>query len=200
MTLGVKMEIVVKERKTFETEIKIKLDLNGEKLEKSIINTGIGFLNHMLELFSYHSRIKLQIEARGDLEVDLHHTVEDIGIVLGEAIDEALGERKEISRYGEATIPMEEALSQVVIDLAKRPYFYYDVKFPVEKIGNFDTELIEEFLKALCMNGKFTLHVRNFYGKNAHHIAESIFKALAYAFRKAIEPTKENVLSTKGIL
>ncbi|PMP97277.1 MAG: imidazoleglycerol-phosphate dehydratase, partial [Thermodesulfobacterium geofontis] len=146
------MKIIEKERKTLETEIKIRLDLNGKNLEKSIINTGIGFLDHMLELFSYHSGIKFEIEAKGDLKVDLHHTVEDIGLTLGEAIDEALSDRKGISRYGESTIPMEEALSQAVIDLAKRPYFYYEVKFPVEKIGSFDTELIEEFLKSLAIN------------------------------------------------
>ncbi len=194
------MKLVEKQRKTLETEIFVKLDLRGEFLDKNVINTSIGFLNHMLELFVYHSGIKLQITAKGDLEVDLHHTVEDIGIILGEALNEALDERKRISRYGEATIPMEEALTQVVIDLAKRPYFYYDVNFPTSKIGNFDTELIEEFLKAFTINGKFTLHIRNFYGKNAHHIAESIFKALAYAFKRAIQPTEVKVLSTKGEL
>ncbi len=194
------MKAVKKERKTLETEIKIQLDPVGEFIEKSVINTEIGFLNHMLELFAYHSGIKIQIEARGDLEVDFHHTVEDIGIVLGEALDEALGERKGISRYGEATIPMEDALTQVVIDLARRPYFYYEVKFPTEKIGNFDTELIEEFLKALAINGKFTLHVRNFYGRNSHHIAESIFKALAYALKRALQPVTTDILSTKGVL
>jgi imidazoleglycerol-phosphate dehydratase len=194
------MKAVKKERKTLETEIKIQLDPVGEFIEKSVINTEIGFLNHMLELFAYHSGIKIQIEARGDLEVDFHHTVEDIGIVLGETLDEALGERKGISRYGEATIPMEDALTQVVIDLARRPYFYYEVKFPTEKIGNFDTELIEEFLKALAINGKFTLHVRNFYGRNSHHIAESIFKALAYALKRALQPVTTDILSTKGVL
>ena len=194
------MKAVKKERKTLETEIKIQLDPVGKFIEKSVINTEIGFLNHMLELFAYHSGIKIQIVARGDLEVDFHHTVEDIGIVLGEALDEALGERKGISRYGEATIPMEDALTQVVIDLARRPYFYYEVKFPTEKIGNFDTELIEEFLKALAINGKFTLHVRNFYGRNSHHIAESIFKALAYALKRALQPVTTDILSTKGVL
>jgi imidazoleglycerol-phosphate dehydratase len=194
------MDLVSKKRSTLETEINIKLDLSGKNLEKSIIDTGIGFLDHMLELFSFHSGIKLQIEAKGDLKVDLHHTVEDIGITLGEVLDEALSDRKGITRYGEATIPMEEALSQVVIDLAKRPYFYYEVNFPTEKIGNFDTELLEEFLRALAINGKFTLHIRNFYGKNAHHIAESIFKALAYALKKAIKPIEVDILSTKGTL
>jgi len=194
------MKLISKKRKTLETEVNIKLDLSGSNLEKSSINTEIGFLDHMLELFTYHSGIKLQVKAKGDLRVDFHHTVEDIGITLGEALDEALEDRKGISRYGEATIPMEEALSQAVIDLAKRPYFYYEVKFPTEKIGNFDTELIEEFLKAFCINGKFTLHIRNFYGKNAHHIAESIFKSLAYALKKAIQPINVDILSTKGKL
>jgi imidazoleglycerol-phosphate dehydratase len=194
------MGVIEKKRKTLETEIKIKLDLSGKEVEKSSINTEIGFLDHMLELFSYHSGIKLNIEAKGDLKVDLHHTVEDIGITLGEAFDEGLSDRKGIARYGEATIPMEEALTQVVIDLAKRPYFHYEVNFPAEKIGNFDTELIEEFLRAFCMNGKFTMHVRNFYGKNAHHIAESIFKAMAYAFKNALKPVDIDIVSTKGIL
>ncbi len=194
------MNFVEKRRKTLETEIILKLDLKGDNLKEINIDIGIGFLNHMLELFSYHSGIKLEIKARGDYDVDFHHTVEDVGITLGEALDQALEDRKGISRYGEATIPMEEALTQVVIDLAKRPYFYYDVKFPVEKIGNFDTELIEEFLKAFCINGRFTLHVRNFYGKNAHHIAESVFKALAYAFKRALKPINVDILSTKGTM
>ncbi|WP_022855367.1 imidazoleglycerol-phosphate dehydratase HisB [Thermodesulfobacterium thermophilum] len=194
------MKTVEKKRYTLETEVEIKLDLTGEWLEENVINTGIGFLDHMLELFAYHSGIKLQVEARGDLEVDYHHTVEDIGITLGEALDEALEDRRGMARYGEATIPMEEALTQVVIDLAKRPYFVFLVNFPTEKIGSFDVELIEEFLRALVVNGRFTLHVRNFYGKNSHHIAESIFKALAHAFRKALTPLSQEVFSTKGTL
>lgn len=194
------MDLVERKRITLETRIEIKLDLSGNFIEESIINTGIGFLDHMLELLSFHSGIGLNISAQGDLEVDFHHTVEDIGIVLGEALDTALKNRQGIARYGEAIIPMEEALSLVAIDLAKRPYFYYQVKFPTEKIGEFDTELIEEFLKALAMNGKFTLHVINFYGKNSHHIAESIFKALAYALKRALKKTEGEVLSTKGVL
>ncbi|AIH04265.1 MULTISPECIES: imidazoleglycerol-phosphate dehydratase HisB [Thermodesulfobacterium] len=194
------MKTVEKKRYTLETEVEIRLDLTGEWLEENVINTGIGFLDHMLELFAFHSGIKLQVEARGDLEVDYHHTVEDIGITLGEALDEALEDRRGMARYGEATIPMEEALTQVVIDLAKRPYFVFLVNFPTEKIGSFDVELIEEFLRALVVNGRFTLHVRNFYGKNSHHIAESIFKALAHAFRKALTPLSQEVFSTKGTL
>lgn len=194
------MGIVEKKRVTLETQVEVKLDLSGKFIKENVIKTGIGFLDHMLELFSYHSGIGLNISAQGDLEVDFHHTVEDIGITLGEALDMALKNRENIARYGEAIIPMEEALSLVVVDLAKRPYFQYQVKFPTEKIGNFDTELVEEFLKALSMSGKFTLHIINFYGKNSHHIAESIFKALAYAFKKALKKTEKEILSTKGIL
>jgi len=192
---------IEKIRKTKETEIRIKLDLWGKEFKEVNIRTQIGFFDHMLDLLAYHSGMGLEIIAKGDLEVDYHHTVEDIGIVLGEAIDEALEGRKNIARYGDAVIPMEEALTQAVIDLAKRPYLHFEAKFPSEKIGNFDTELIEEFFRALSMNGKFTLHIRNFYGKNSHHIAESIFKAFAYAFKKAISLTgEETVKSTKGIL
>lgn len=195
------MKFVEKKRYTLETQIEVKVDLTGELLEETVVNTGIGFLDHMLEIFAYHSGIKLQVEARGDLEVDYHHTVEDIGITLGEALDEALEDRKGLTRYGEATIPMEEALSQAVVDLARRPCLVYHVSFPTEKIGTFDTELIEEFFRALVMNSKITLHLRTFYGKNSHHIAESLFKAFAHAFRKAIRvggPVE--VYSTKGAL
>lgn len=194
------MSLIQRERITRETNIFVLLDLRGEILEKSKITTSVGFLDHMLELFSFHSGVIFELRAEGDVEVDFHHTVEDIGITLGQAIDEALSDRRGISRYGEATIPMEEALSQAVIDLAKRPYLYYEVKFPIEKIGNFDTELIEEFFRALVNNALFTLHLRNFYGKNAHHIAESLFKAFAHAFKKAITFTDEEIFSTKGTL
>lgn len=194
------MSLIQRERITRETNIFVLLDLRGEILEKSKITTSVGFLDHMLELFSFHSGVIFELRAEGDVEVDFHHTVEDIGITLGQAIDEALSDRRGIYRYGEATIPMEEALSQAVIDLAKRPYLYYEVKFPIEKIGNFDTELIEEFFRALVNNALFTLHLRNFYGKNAHHIAESLFKAFAHAFKKAITFTDEEIFSTKGTL
>lgn len=194
------MPLIKKERLTQETSIFISLDLYGDYLERSKIATGIGFLDHMLELFSFHSGIIFEIKAEGDLEVDYHHTVEDVGITLGLALNEALGERKGLSRYGEATIPMEEALSQAVIDLVKRPYLHFEVTFPTEKIGNFDTELIEEFFKALVNNAIFTLHLRTFYGKNSHHIAESLFKAFAHALKRAISPLEEEILSTKGIL
>ncbi|MGC8871633.1 MAG: imidazoleglycerol-phosphate dehydratase HisB [Caldimicrobium sp.] len=194
------MPLIKKERVTQETAVFISLDLYGDYLEKSKITTGIGFLDHMLELFSFHSGVLFELKAEGDFEVDFHHTVEDIGITFGLAFKEALGERKGLSRYGEATIPMEEALSQAVIDLAKRPYLHFEVLFPTEKIGNFDTELIEEFFRALVNNALFTLHLRTFYGKNSHHIAESLFKAFAYAFKRAISPTEKEILSSKGIL
>lgn len=194
------MNLVKRERETKETKITITLDLYGEILERSKITTGIGFLDHMLELLSFHSGILFELSAEGDLEVDLHHTVEDVGITLGEALEIALGDRKGIARYGEATIPLEEALSQAVLDLAKRPFLHFDVNFPTEKIGNFDTELIEEFFRALTMHGLFTLHLRTFYGKNSHHIAETLFKAFALAFKRAITPVEEEFVSTKGLL
>jgi len=192
------MTLVKVSRKTLETSIELELDLFPQKKEV-IIETEVGFLNHMLNLFSHHGGFTLKLKAKGDLEVDFHHTVEDIGIVLGEAISKALGSRENIYRYGEATIPMQEALTQAVVDLAKRPYLYFKVNFPSEKIGNFDTELLKEFFYALTVNAQITLHIRNFYGENSHHIAESIFKAFAYAFRRALTPVTE-VRSTKGTL
>ena len=186
-------------RETRETRVRVKLSLNFEEFPIKI-NTGIGFFNHMLELFAYHSGTSLEVEAKGDLEVDFHHTVEDVGIVLGEATNEALGKRVGIARYGEATIPMEESLSQAVIDLATRPYLYFEAKFPTQKVGDFDLELVEEFFRALVFNARFTLHLRNLYGKNSHHIAESLFKAFAYAFKRALAPVEERIVSTKGTL
>jgi len=190
--------IIEVSRTTKETQIKLRLSLKPSFPSK--IKTEIGFLNHMLEIFSYHSGISLEISAKGDIEVDYHHTVEDIGITLGEALYQALGERKNIARFGDAIIPLEDALSQAVIDLAKRPYLHFEARFPTERIGNFDTELIEEFFRALVFNARFTLHLRNFYGKNSHHIAESLFKAFAYAFKKALLPVEKEILSTKGTL
>ncbi|OAQ21523.1 imidazoleglycerol-phosphate dehydratase HisB [Thermosulfurimonas dismutans] len=191
------MSKVEKFRKTRETEIKLKLDLSGGPIE---IGTGVGFLDHMLELLAYHAGFGLEIQASGDLHVDAHHTVEDVGIVLGEAFSEALGKREGLARYGEATIPMEEALAQVALDLAVRPYFRFEGTFPRERVGDFDLELIPEFLKALAMNGRFTLHVRLLYGENAHHMAEAVFKALAYALRRALRTAEGGPRSTKGLL
>ncbi len=184
-------------RKTKETSVRVALELSGGDVR---IDTGVGFLDHMLELLAYHAGWGLLVEARGDLQVDAHHTVEDTGIVLGEAFDEALGERRGLSRYGEATLPMEEALAQAVVDLAARPFFAFRGRFPVEKVGNFDLELVPEFLKAFAVNGRFTLHIRLLYGRNAHHMAEAVFKALAYALKRALLPEGKEAKSTKGVL
>ncbi|HIE32975.1 MAG TPA: imidazoleglycerol-phosphate dehydratase HisB [Thermodesulfobacteriaceae bacterium] len=191
------MSKVERFRKTRETEVKLKLDLSGGPIE---IGTGVGFLDHMLELLAYHAGFGLEIQASGDLHVDAHHTVEDVGIVLGEAFSEALGKREGLARYGEATIPMEEALAQVALDLAVRPYFRFEGTFPRERVGGFDLELIPEFLKALAMSGRFTLHVRLLYGENTHHMAEAVFKALAYALRRALRTAEGGPRSTKGFL
>ncbi len=184
-------------RKTRETTVRVKLALSGRPGE---IRTGVGFLDHMLELLAYHGGFGLSVQAEGDLQVDAHHTVEDIGITLGEALAEALGERQGLARYGEATIPMEEALAQVVVDLARRPFFRFEGRFPTERVGLFDLELVPEFLKAFAMHGVFTLHARLLYGENAHHMAEAVFKALAYALRRALARAEEGPRSTKGRL
>ncbi len=191
------MSKVEKIRHTKETEVVVRLDLTGGEQR---IQTGVGFLDHMLELLAYHAGWGLEIRAQGDLHVDAHHTVEDVGLVLGEALGEALGKREGLARYGEATIPMEEALAQVVVDLAQRPFFRFEGCFPRERVGLFDLELIPEFLKALAMQARFTLHVRLFYGENAHHMAEAVFKSLAYALRRALQLEEKGPRSTKGIL
>ncbi|QJA05908.1 imidazoleglycerol-phosphate dehydratase HisB [Thermosulfurimonas marina] len=191
------MKAVEKERQTRETEVRLKLDPRGGAVR---VETPVGFLNHMLELLAYHAGWGLELSARGDLEVDAHHTVEDVGIVLGEALEEALGDRAGLSRYGEATVPMEEALAQAVVDLVRRPFFRFEGRFPAERVGQFDLELVPEFLKALAMNGRFTLHVRLFYGENAHHMAEAVFKALAVALSRALSPLEGGPRSTKGVL
>ncbi len=190
---------IKRERKTNETEIQILFNPWGKGNVE--IKTGIGFLDHMLTLLGVHAGFDLEILATGDYEVDYHHTVEDIGIVLGEVLDQALGHRSGIARYGEMTLPMEEALSRAVVDLARRPCFIFKGEFNKEKIGTFDTELIPEFYKAFAMNGFFTLHINLIYGENAHHLAEASFKALGHALRKALKPLEEGkILSTKGVL
>ncbi len=188
-----------RKRKTLETEVEVSFHPYGEGRVE--VETGVGFLDHMLHLFGVHGNFDLKIRARGDLQVDYHHTVEDVGITLGEALEEALGGRYGIARYGEAVIPMEEALAAVYIDLARRPCFIKRGKIPVEKIGSFDTELVAEFLKAFAMSGLFTLHVHFRYGENAHHLVEAAFKALGHALSRALKPTgKKEVLSSKGLL
>ena len=187
-------------RQTGETQVRLKLDLDGSG--KSSVETGVGFFDHMLELLSRHGLIDLNVSAEGDLEVDAHHTVEDVGIVLGQAIDKALGDKRGITRYGWAILPMDETLAQVALDLSGRPAFVFRVQFTRETIGTFDVELVEEFLKALATNAKMNLHVNVPYGTNNHHIAEAIFKALAKALRQAVslDPRSDSVPSTKGSL
>ncbi len=190
---------IKRQRKTRETEVEVVFHPYGSG--KAQIETGVGFLDHMLELFTVHGNFDLSVRAVGDLHVDYHHTVEDVGITLGEALAEALSERKGIARYGEAVIPMEEALAAVYLDLARRPCFIKRGEIPVEKIGLFDTELVAEFLKSFAMSGLFTLHVHFKYGQNAHHLVEAAFKALGHALRRALTPiAKKEALSSKGLL
>lgn len=187
-------------RQTKETRVKISLNLDGTG--KSSPETGVGFLNHMLDLFARHSLIDLTVNAEGDLEVDAHHTVEDVGIVLGQALEKALGDKRGIYRYGWANLPMDESLAHVALDLSGRPAFVFNVKFTSGTIGDFPTELIEEFFKALANSAKMNLHIAVPYGTNNHHIAEAIFKATARALRQAVglDPRNNDVPSTKGSL
>ncbi|QGJ71046.1 Imidazoleglycerol-phosphate dehydratase HisB [Planctomycetales bacterium 10988] len=188
------------ERETAETQIRLELNLDGSG--KSTINTGVGFLDHMLTLLAKHACFDLMVEAKGDLEVDQHHTVEDTGIVLGQAIREALGDKTGIRRYGHMTLPMEETLATVAIDLSGRYAFVFKVEIPSQKIGDFDSELIEDFWQSVAINVLCNLHVLVHYGRNSHHISEAIFKATARALRMAIEtdPRMTGVPSTKGTL
>ncbi len=187
-------------RKTAETEIDLELSLDGAGQGKS--TTGVGFLDHMLVLLAKHSAMDLTVSAAGDLEVDQHHTVEDVGIVLGQAMREALGNKAGIRRYGHFTLPMEETLATVALDLAGRAFFVFEAEFPTDKIGQFDAELVADFWQAFAANALCNLHVVVHYGRNSHHIAEAIFKAAARALRMAIEPDPRipDVPSTKGTL
>jgi imidazoleglycerol-phosphate dehydratase len=189
------------ERKTTETEISVSVDLDGEGTYD--VKTGIGFLDHMLELLSRHSLIDLKLRAKGDLHIDFHHTAEDSGIALGQAVAKALGDRKGIRRYASLHLPMDEALTRAAIDVSGRPYLVWKVDFSRPKIGDFDTELVREWFQAFAMNAGVTLHVETLYGDNNHHIAESCFKALARALREALEidqRQKDRIPSTKGSL
>lgn len=187
-------------RKTKETDIDLKINLDGSG--KSNISTGVGFFDHMLEGFSKHGFFDLDVKVLGDLQVDGHHTVEDTGIVLGQAISQALGEKKGIRRYGNFLLPMDETLVLCAIDLGGRPYFNFDVTFSTDKIGEFDTELIREFFYAISYTGKMNLHFKLLSGGNSHHIAEAIFKAFAKALDQAssYDQRVEGILSTKGSL
>ncbi len=188
------------DRKTAETEIKLVLNLDGSG--RSSLSTGLGFLDHMLTLFARHSLVDLEVFCKGDTHVDGHHSAEDIGICLGQAIERSLGDKKGIYRYGHMTLPMDETLVQVATDFSGRPYFVWNVTFPTPRVGEFDTELVEEFWHAVCVQAKMNLHVNLQYGRNSHHIAEAIFKALARAMRQAwaIDPREPGVPSTKGTL
>jgi imidazoleglycerol-phosphate dehydratase len=189
------------ERKTTETSIGVTIDLDGTGAYS--VDTGIGFLDHMLEQLSRHSLIDLTANADGDLHIDAHHTTEDSGIAIGQAVAQALGDRKGITRYGSALIPMDETLTRVAIDLSNRPYLVWRVNFGRDKLGDMDTELFKEWFQAFAQAAGATLHVECLYGENNHHIVESCFKALARALRQAIEvdPRKaDSVPSTKGVL
>jgi imidazoleglycerol-phosphate dehydratase len=187
-------------RKTNETEVEVRLALDGGDVG---IDTGIPFFDHMLDQVGRHARLGLVVEAHGDLEIDAHHTVEDVGICLGEALAEAIGDKRGIRRYGDALVPMEEALVQVGLDLSGRPLLAYDADLAAETIGTYETGLTEEFLMALCRSGGITMHARLLAGRNAHHCTEAIFKAVARALGEAVEvdPRAPDTLpSTKGVL
>jgi len=189
------------ERKTRETEITATVNLDGTGRYE--VATGIGFLDHMLEQLSRHSLIDLKLKAKGDLHIDNHHTTEDSGIVIGQAVAKALGERKGIARYGAALIPMDETLTRVALDVSNRPYLIWKVAFTRHKLGTFDTELFKEWFQAFAQHAGVTLHIETLYGENSHHIVESCFKGLARALRGAIEidpRQKKAVPSTKGRL
>lgn len=185
-------------RRTRETDITVSLDLSGGAVS---VQTGIGFFDHMLTAFGVHGGFGLNIYAKGDLDVDCHHTIEDTGIVLGMAFREALGNRAGIKRYGSFYIPMDEALAFCAVDISGRPFTVCEASFSEERCGGFDTCMTEEFFRAFAQNAGITLHVRCLYGKNAHHIIEAMFKAVAHAMHEAVRPTESGeVLSTKGTL
>jgi imidazoleglycerol-phosphate dehydratase len=189
------------QRKTKETDIAVEVNIDGSG--QSSVETGIGFLDHMLDLLARHSRMDIVAKAKGDLHIDYHHTAEDVGIALGQAVKKALGDLKGITRYADVHLPMDEALTRVAIDVSGRPFLVFKVKFGRDKIGTFDTELVNEWFQAFAMNAGITLHVETLYGSNDHHISESCFKALARALRAAfaIDPKAANEIpSTKGSL
>jgi imidazoleglycerol-phosphate dehydratase len=189
------------DRNTLETQVRVSLNLDG--VGTGVFETGVPFLDHMLDQVARHGLIDLEIRAKGDLHIDAHHTVEDIGITLGQAVEQALSSKKGIRRYGHAYVPLDEALSRVVIDFSGRPGLSYDVTFPRARIGEFDVDLFLEFFRGFVNHAKVTLHIDNLKGQNAHHIAETIFKAFGRAMRMAIEPDprmQDVVPSTKGII
>ncbi len=195
------MRTATVERRTRETQIRVTVNLDGGG--EYSVNTGIGFLDHMLEQLSRHSLIDLEVEAKGDLHIDFHHTNEDTGIAIGEAVAQALGDCAGITRYGAVHIPMDETLTRVALDVSNRPYLIWKVNFPRPRLGEMDTELFKEWFQAFAQAAGITLHVENIYGENNHHIVESCYKGLARALRQAIEidPRKSDAVpSTKGVL
>lgn len=184
-------------RNTKETQISLKLNLDGGKVT---VDTGIGFFDHMLTALAFYAGFGLELKASGDLNVDGHHTVEDVGICLGMAFKEALGEKKGIARFGTAYVPMDEALCRTVLDISNRPYLVFDAEMPQPMIGGYDACLTEEFMRAFAMNSGITLHMSALYGKNAHHITEALFKALGLALKQAVKVEGDAVVSTKGVL
>jgi imidazoleglycerol-phosphate dehydratase len=188
------------DRKTNETNIQLSLGIDGEGFSE--LETGVPFLSHMLDLFAKHGQFDLSVHAKGDIEVDDHHTTEDIGICLGQALREALGDKRGIKRYGNAFVPMDEALAQVVVDLSNRPHLELRGEFPSQKVGSFDTELVHEFLWKLALEARMNLHVIVHYGHNTHHMIEAVFKALARALDEAttIDPRVKGIPSSKGML
>lgn len=185
-------------RTTKETDIQVVLNLDATP--KAEIQTGVGFFNHMLTALAIHSGISLSVKVKGDLEVDCHHTIEDTGIVIGQALAQALGDKSGIARYGTAFIPMDEALGFASLDISGRPFLVYNADFTFEKMGDMDTQMVEEFFRALSFHAGITLHISAMYGANDHHKAEAMFKAFAHALKAAITLTDGEVLSTKGIL
>jgi imidazoleglycerol-phosphate dehydratase len=188
------------DRKTRETDIRLRLDLDGEG--KSRVATGIGFFDHMLTAFATHGRFDLDVRCKGDLHVDAHHSVEDVGIVVGQAVREALGDKKGIVRFGHAYVPLDEALSRCVIDISGRPYLYYDVTFKARQVGTMPTELFEDFFWAMADHGRLSIHLEAIRGRNAHHIAETLFKSASRALSMAValDPRVKGIPSTKGSL
>jgi len=185
-------------RRTRETQIQLHIDLDGSG--KAEIMTGVGFFDHMLTLLGRHSGVNIEVKASGDTHVDFHHTVEDVGIALGQAIKEALGDKEGIERYGSVAVPMDEALARVAVDLGGRPYLVFNAEFPAEKVGDFDSGLVEEFMQALANNAGMNLHIEVPYGRNAHHVSEAVFKGLARALKTAVRVTGTDIPSTKGTL
>lgn len=185
-------------RKTGETDISINMNIDG----KGSFNgtSGVGFFDHMLNSFAVHGKMDIDLKAEGDLHVDCHHTVEDIGIVLGQVFNKSLGDKKGITRFGDSLIPMDEALAQAVIDISGRPFLVFNAEFNKPIVGDFDTDMVVEFFRAFAMNAGITLHINLIYGQNAHHCIEAIFKAVAHSIRKAVEISSSEILSTKGSL